>query len=251
MLKALKTYGGNLFAGWGEEEREVLLEMVDQQKGGKMADLGCGDRTITQLVASKMKPGEVIGMEAIDIKNPKKIKNFKLVKGDLNQLLPLQDEYFDVVISHFSLEHLYNSGLFIKECHRILKPGGYTVVATDNLATWPNIIALIMGWQPFSSTHGIALGALGNPLALRSGGHGGVDVEKELTYDSEEWRKSGEWSHNKVLAYRMLRESYEEFGFTVEEIRGAGYFPFSGFLSRFLAKLDPRHSHLLVLKARK
>lgn len=188
-----------------------------------------------------MQTTNITGLEGLPIK----LKGINVVIGNLNQKLPFPDNSFDVIISHFSLEHLYNSGLFISETYRVLKKGGYTVVATDNLSAWPNIIALIFGWQPFSTAGGVGKRPLGNPLALRAGTMG------EDLKISERLEEIGEFSHNKVMSYQMLLDSYKEYKFTIEKIIGVGYFPFSGFLSKLFCKLDARHSHLLILKARK
>lgn len=44
------------------------------------------------------------------------------------QELPFPNEYFDLVVSHNSLEHFQNSEHFISEVRRILKPGGIIFV---------------------------------------------------------------------------------------------------------------------------
>lgn len=54
----------------------------------------------------------------------------------------------------------------LSEIWRVLKPGGVLVVSTENLASWHNIFALLLGWQPFSLTNISEHGAgIGNPLS--------------------------------------------------------------------------------------
>lgn len=54
--------------------------------------------------------------------------------ADFNQPLPIKDEDFDGVFSQYTLEHLSwrNVGAFLKECYRILKPGGTAVFVVPN-----------------------------------------------------------------------------------------------------------------------
>ncbi len=120
------------------------------------------------------------------------------------------------------------------------------VVTTHNLSSWPNIISLILGFQSFSLTTGIGQRAIGNPFALRANFGEVQDEGINL-----EWRKFGEYSHNKVLSYQALTDSYRHFCFNIEKVIGIGYFPFGGKLSKLLANLDKRYAHPLALKARK
>jgi len=235
----LKKYASKVFSSWMIQNQEAVLSLLE--RGESLLDLGCGDAKLTQVVNAIVKAKKCVGIDLFG-----KTKKIKIIKSDLNKKLPFKDESFDIVISHYSLEHLYNTGVFISETYRVLKEGGYTVVTTDNLSAWPNIVSLILGFQPFSTTTGIGQRAIGNPLALRA--NFGEVQDKGIDL---EWRKFGEYSHNKVLSYQALTDSYKHFGFDVENVIGIGYFPFGGKLSKLLANLDKRHAHLLALKARK
>jgi predicted SAM-dependent methyltransferase len=55
---------------------------------------------------------------------------------DTTRRFPLEDATFDYVMSEHHIEHLaYADGLFtLRECHRVLRPGGRLRVATPDLA---------------------------------------------------------------------------------------------------------------------
>ncbi|HEX8964803.1 MAG TPA: class I SAM-dependent methyltransferase [Patescibacteria group bacterium] len=237
MLNFLKNYFRKLFTSWTKEEQERFASLLERREGCSFVDLGSGDGRLTMRFATAAGAKRIYGVDSISLKKKIKSKKIIFVPGNLNKKLPFSSNSQDVVVSHFSLEHLYNTGFFIQETKRILKKGGYTVVATDNLSNWPNVISLIMGWQPSVSAYGVANKVLGNPFALE----GDFKVEK-----SDEL---GELSHNKVLAYQMLVDAYKEFGFVVEKIAGVGYFPFYGIISRLFCFLDRKHAHWLIIKA--
>ena len=83
-----------------------------------------------------------------------------------NDRLPYDDESFDVVCSNQVIEHLARTDNFVSEILRVLRPGGYAVTSTENLASWHNIAALALGWQPFSLSNVSKVLGLGNPLAI-------------------------------------------------------------------------------------
>jgi SAM-dependent methyltransferase len=250
-LQRLKHYAESSFEDWVNWEIEQFLSLLPEPDIGlRLLDLGCGDTQFTQRVASELQipPENVVGVDAFDSEE----HEIRVVAGNLNDKLPFDDSSFDVVISHFSLEHLYNPALFLKEIFRVLTADGCAVVGTDNLAAWPNILSLVFGWQPFSSTHSIGESRCGNPLALRSSDwFCSEEITSGDTSDADAWRSTGEFSHNKVLAYRGMMDAYEEAGFVVEAVRGAGYFPFKGSVAKFAAKADRWHAHFVVTRIRK
>jgi SAM-dependent methyltransferase len=239
MFNIIRKYAAFIFShAWTREENERVINLIDSKKNSRIVDLGSGDGKLTVLFARKAKASVVVGVEGVKMNPDNAAKKIKFITANLNKKLPFKDNSFDIVISHFSLEHLYNTCSFVKETKRILKKGGYTLVATDNLASWPNIFSLIIGWQPFTTAYRVGNKTLGNSFA-----NGGFVSDDQCQVE--------EFGHNKVLSYKMLVDVYEEFGFKIEKIVGIGYFPFFGLISRLLCKIDKRHSHLLIVKARK
>ena len=104
------------------------------------------------------------------------------------------------------------------------------MVCTENLASWHNIFALLLGNQPYSGPYVSTRYAIGHhPLHPRINGGKGANPYLK---------------HNTVLAYRALKGIFEVYGFKVEKVVGSGY-------PRILYKFDPLHAHFITLKARK
>ncbi|MBF6567889.1 MAG: class I SAM-dependent methyltransferase [Candidatus Binataceae bacterium] len=55
------------------------------------------------------------------------------VQADANQTLPFADASFDYILSREGIEHLENQVGFVRECARVLRPGGMAVITTPNL----------------------------------------------------------------------------------------------------------------------
>lgn len=70
---------------------------------------------------------------------------------DLNRALPVATSCADTVLALDIIEHLWNTDGFLSECNRVLRPGGFLILSTPNLASGPNRILLALGFQPLGS----------------------------------------------------------------------------------------------------
>lgn len=241
-----RNIGNLIFKGYLNESFDAVEELLEKDERARIVDLGCADGTFTLTCSKKIGTKKIYGIEVFRDEVKKANKNgIKCIKSDLNNPLPFSRNYFDVVISHYSIEHLVNINGFVSECFRILKPGGYIIVASDNLNSWLNIFAMIFSFQPFSLTRGLADKTVGNPFAYWTDSETG-DLDKR-----EKRSVIGAGSHIKVMSTRAAVEVFRFNGFTNLVIRGAGYFPLFGVISRIFAKFDVYHSHFYIIKARK
>lgn len=212
--------------------KESILKLLEEDPKAKLLDCGCGGGEFTLEFAKKIGTSKVYGIE-IDKKaaGEAKRKGVKVYNKDLNKKLPLRSSFVDVIIANQVIEHLYDTDTFVKEIYRILKPKGYVIVSTNNLASWHNIFALFIGRQPFPSDV-CSDSSIGKLFALSK-------CNSEFL------------SHLRIFTYYGLKELFENYSFKVRKIVGAGYYPFLGIVSKFLSFIDKKHSVYLTMKARK
>jgi SAM-dependent methyltransferase len=208
-----------------------------------LLDVGCaeGDFLFRYF---KTPPREFYGVEGSPPRAAKaKELGLKVFSYDLNGRWPFEDGKFDVVFCSQVIEHLHNTRLFIEEIRRVLKPGGTTIILSENLCSLLNTAALCMGYTPFSLMQ-VCGRYLGNPLGL----HYNEPLPEALPLDHPAF--SGVTGHVRVLTVRQARELFEIAGFEVEAL-SVSILPLPDWLSRGLERWSKNRGHFLLLRARK
>lgn len=137
-------------------------------------------------------------------------------------------EAYDVIHAGQIIEHLSNTDGFIRGIHRALRPGGYVLISTPNLAAWHNIAQLVIGRQPH--------------VAMVS------DEIVRWKLDDDE---HGEPKHRRIFTASGLGMLLDHHGFKVEAIEGAGYYPLFGPPAHLMQGIDRNHAAYIVARARK
>ncbi|MBO0950977.1 class I SAM-dependent methyltransferase [Fibrella forsythiae] len=108
-IEAAKIVSGNVLeigCGWGRG-LHLLTEAADQYTGiDKNADL----------------------INALGKAYPKST----FIQANIPPLSTLPDDTFDYIVTFQVIEHIENDDLFVKECYRVLKPGGKLLLTTVN-----------------------------------------------------------------------------------------------------------------------
>lgn len=234
----LKRIFKKMFSDAISLNKKNILDFLEENKDAKVLDLGCDDGLWTLELAKKIGSTNIYGVDVIDKRLEIAKKSGIVTKNsDLNSIFPFEDNFFDVIHTNQVIEHIVYLDDFISEVYRILKPGGYVVVSTENGSSWHNIFAAILGWQTFSSAimSTKAIG-VGNPLSINR------SISREGT---SAYLKA--WTHKVIFNYRGLKEFFAIYGFKGISVEGAGYYP----LPAVFGKIDARHSHFITLKAYK
>jgi SAM-dependent methyltransferase len=224
---------------WSEAEasyHEQILESLPPSPAAKLLDVGCDDGAWTDQVRRRLSipPGQVHGLEILDERaGLARRRGFRVVTGDLEEPWPFDDRTFDVVHANQVIEHVKRLDHFVAEVRRVLAPGGLAIICTENLASWHNLAALTLGYQPFSLTNVSGTRPIGNPLALHAGEEGGPEP----------------WQHVHVLTLTGLRDLFEAHGLKITDSWGRGYYPVPRILASPLASVDPAHAHFIAVVA--
>lgn len=219
-----------LFLNAAEENKKNILSFI-QNHTGILLDLGCDDGSWTYQLMKIANSTFNIGVDIADVQLIKAKNVLMPVKSNLNESLPFKSGTIDVVHTNQVIEHVLNVDNFCEEIYRVLKPGGYVIISTENLSSWHNLFALFIGKQAFSQ-HISARVNIGNSMSL----HYGESI-RDL------------WVHIRVFTYYGLKELFEYYKFRDIRILGAGYYPFLGRISKWMSQIDPIHTHFITLKA--
>lgn len=217
-----------------QANKSEILGLVEPRPGGRLLDCGCGNGEFTASVVRRAQASEAYGIECVQQRIKEAIgRGIIVTKADLNEPLPYEDRFFDVVHANQIIEHLFNTDLFLKEIRRVLRPNGYAIVSTNNLASWHNVFSLALGMQP-TPLHISNEAIVGNAF----------DPLRGTRHPSQ-----GD-SHLRIFSFQGLRELCQYHGLGVERLESAGYYPLPPNLARLMCKLDATHGAFLIAKLR-
>ena len=169
----IKTHerAAELFAGWPREGR--VLEVA--------AGSGAFAQRLVQLGFT---------VEACDLYPEQfKVPAVPVRFADLSDCLPYDDQSFAYLSCLEGVEHLEDQFAFVRECWRVLKPGGRLLIST------PNILGLASRWRYFWTGF--------FPLATRP---------------MNEHHKAPVHDHIHLITYYELRYILRTTGFTIEAV---------------------------------
>ena len=115
-----------------------VLQALDRARvrvGGRVLDAGCGGGGTALSLAEESAFAVGLDLEArfagagTRLAAEKGIANAAFVQGD-GARLPFQDATFDLVFSHSVIEHVTTADGYLRECHRVLRPGGVLYLST-------------------------------------------------------------------------------------------------------------------------
>lgn len=164
-----------------------------------------------------------------------------IIEADLNRPFPVESGSQDCVIAFSVLEHLLMPCAFMRECHRVLRPGGVLVLLTPNISTYFTALQVLAGQMPSSGPHPDSneLLRLEQPSDLSERQRDDVSADTPMH------------RHLVVFSLRVLMRFLALAGFTVELSRGWGYYPLPRWLQPAFERLDKAHCHQMVIVCRK
>ena len=202
----------------------------------KFLDIGCYDGLITERVSRSLNPKQIWGFDVDEEKMLEaNAKNIKTKKVDFENRNWNIDEKFDFIFNNQVIEHLYDIDNFMENIKKILSKDGYCLISTENLASWHNILALMMGYQAFSLANMSSVQwTIGNP------------------YSRKEGHNNNFMKHRAVFTFYALKEFVKIHDFKIIKEICSGYFPLpNNLIGNTLAKIDTRHAMYIALLIQK
>ena len=114
-------------------ERAVIDRFPHLQisRGARVLDAPCGDGALT--LALRDAGYDAWGTDVVPAARERLGEKF--LAADLGAGIPCADGSMDVVLSVEGIEHLENPYAFLRDIHRVLRPGGLLVLTTPNIVS--------------------------------------------------------------------------------------------------------------------
>jgi ubiquinone/menaquinone biosynthesis C-methylase UbiE len=147
----------------GQHERVAarLVDVAAPQKGEQVLDVGTGTGLVAHLVAPRVSPGSVIGIDLSDnmlaLARSKKSKNVQFL-GMAAERLIFKPETFDLVTMGDALAYVSDPSDALAEAHRVLRPGGRLAISNQrrSLSTRAQDL-FFQGLAPLARRHYLSL----------------------------------------------------------------------------------------------
>lgn len=128
---------------------KIMSDLVGKNR--HILDLGCNTGNFLKLIKKNNKNIEGVEISQKIAKIGQK-KGLKIKIADLSKTFPYRRNTFDTITAGEIIEHIYDTDFFLKEIKRILKPNGYLIISTPNIATLGRRIMLLFGINPLIET---------------------------------------------------------------------------------------------------
>ena len=130
-----EEYYRERYFGLGCEEREDytrILEFLNLQEVDRVLEIGCGLGGLLKRLPSEHKMG--VDVSSFAVGHCCK-QGLSVIRADVEEGLPFEDNTFDVVAMTAVIEHFKNPDLVLRECFRVLAPRG-RIVITSPVRSW-------------------------------------------------------------------------------------------------------------------
>ena len=134
-LRFRSEYDYALFEYYRSAKVIAFLERAGVPIRGRVLDAGCGGGGMPLSLAEEAQmvvgidPAERFQDAGVRLGQERSLPNLHFALAD-GMALPFPDRSFDLVLSHAVIEHVADAPLYLRECARVLAPGGHVYLST-------------------------------------------------------------------------------------------------------------------------
>lgn len=135
-LRFRSEYDYALFEYYRSAKVIAFLDRAGVRIGGRVLDAGCGGGGMPLSLAEEARavvgidPFDRFGDAAVRIARERGVSNLHFALAD-GMALPFPAGIFDLVLSHAVIEHVADAPRYLRECARVLAPGGRLYLSTS------------------------------------------------------------------------------------------------------------------------
>jgi SAM-dependent methyltransferase len=135
-LRFRSEYDYALFEYYRSAKVLSFLDRAGIALGGRVLDAGCGGGGMPLSLAEEVR--WVVGIDPVErfqdagvrLARERGLRNLQFALAD-GMALPFPAAAFDLVLSHAVIEHVADASLYLRECARVLVPGGHLYLSTS------------------------------------------------------------------------------------------------------------------------
>lgn len=153
MSKALETWPAHAAAHNTHNRMfDMITTHIGNATGVTICDVPCGAGLFSKRLANAAMQVTAVDIEAVE---PYLFEDSHRVLADVNQGLPFESAKFDSLVTIEGIEHLENPTGFLRECARVVKPGGWVFLSTPNVDSFRSRkYAMFRGYHRFFGPQG-------------------------------------------------------------------------------------------------
>ena len=137
----------------------TVMQLINELKCERVLDIPAGNGWLTENLKC------TASIDGLDLNTSNAAKYNQFFCHNFNHALPIDNEFYDCVVSCEGIEHMGNPLLFLEESFRILRPGGTIIITTPNIwypgarlkylftGFFPSFPAIVDGYQELNHKH--------------------------------------------------------------------------------------------------
>jgi len=121
--------------GVNKEQRAIYKRYLSDVAPGVLLDVGCGSGEYMKIMKQSGWMVEGVEVDPIACRFAREVNKLLVHQGVLEEVA-FQEASFDAIVMNHVLEHVHDPIRLLKECYRLVKPGGRVIVITPNITSW-------------------------------------------------------------------------------------------------------------------